>query len=281
MLNRYFLAAALDLSLAAAVRGAPTHQDVVELSPATTAPIAVTAAKKSADAPLISPIVFETSWQDATADEKTAFLEANPEIREKIQLKWERTSPSQRKSLLKKYALGNRPLKHKWQDATPEEKIAFLGTEPEVRQRLKENWELLTQDQRLQLVRRRPSIARRALHHSWADATPEEKAAFLESQLDLRKILEKAWSLAAGSASTYKSWDQAAPGEHSQFIRDISAALDAARLRWDQSDPMVRTHSIRKWVGWKLKPAEPAPAAHSPAASGSAKKSAKAAKAKK
>lgn len=236
------------------------HQDVLELSPTTTIHM-TTAAKalQNPDAPLVHPqgVVFETNWQDATVDEKTAFLEASPEMREKIQAKWERASPAQRKNLLKKYSVGSRPLKHAWKDAAPEEKIAFLGTEPEVRQRIKETWEMLTQNQRLQLVRKRPAIIRKALHHSWTDATPEEKAAFMESQLDIRKNLEKAWSLAAGETSAYKSWEQAGPGERAQFLSSVSTALDMARARWDRLDPAARGYQIRKWAGWKLKPAPP------------------------
>lgn len=200
-----------------------------------------------------APAVFSSGWKEASADEKTAFMDAYPEIRSKVQEKWDKATAQQRKDLLKRQAqLANRPLRHRWSEATPEERVAFLSTVPDMRARLQEQWELLTPDQKLQITKKRPYAGRVALYHSWADATGEEKAAFLESQPDLRRGAGQAWGIVSTSGHT--TWNEATPEEKSQFLEGGSQLQDKVRERWKEVNPQDRARLVQKWSGWKLKP---------------------------
>src|SRR3989441_8291051 len=66
---------------------------------------------------------FQTSWQDASPDEKALFLEAFGETSRTVQERWERATPDERRRILRAHPLlGARALKHRWASATPEER---------------------------------------------------------------------------------------------------------------------------------------------------------------
>lgn len=227
-------------------------------APAPAAPPAAPAASP------VTPAVFESAWKDATADEKAAFLEATPEICDRVKEKWDTTPSKQRVLLLKGVAsLANRPLKHQWAEATPEERVAFLSTIPPLRRRLKENWDLLTPEQKRQFVTKRPYSGRTKLHHGWTDATPEEQTAFLASQLDLSRGMARIWELAA--TSPVKSWKNSSPEEQTKFLQMNFYIHENLQKRWQEISPTARAALVRRWPGWKIKSLAIPAAAGSPA----------------
>ncbi|MBI4376572.1 MAG: hypothetical protein HY549_08995 [Elusimicrobia bacterium] len=201
-------------------------------------------------APAERPL-FSGSWKDANVEERSAFLEASPELKVKVQEKWDKSNPKQRQQAVKNHPLlGKRSLKHKWADATPEEKAAFLNSLPEVRQRVKESWDLLTPEQRTELVLKRPSARRNALHHGWSEATREERLAFVESQPDIRSRLSKMWQIAA--AAQGKAWAEA--GDDKMRFFELSLGIQGeVENRWKKLTPAQRAQAVNRWPHWKLR----------------------------
>src|SRR5205823_9992574 len=150
------------------------------------------------------PAAFQTSWQDASPDEKALFLEAFGETSKTVQERWEKATPDERRRVLRAHPLLDaRALKHHWVSATPEERAAFLDASPRTVQKIKDAWEKATPEQRKMLALEHPYFARKAFHHAWAQATPQEKIAFLLAHPALLAALKARWT---GATAWQKQW---------------------------------------------------------------------------
>ena len=228
------------------------------------------AAEEPAEAPakakLASP--FEGEWADASADEKAAFLEIYGESRDFVQKEWDKASPEVRRKVLAGHPLiGARSLKHHWVSATPEERAAFLEAHPKTAAKVKKGWDEATPDQRRTLSKEHPYFARKAMYHSWMEATPREKIAFLDSQTKLKAELRNRWAMSSkaqkqwysknypglNALSEGKNFGQASVEERALFLEANPSVSQKAREAWQKTGPEARAELVRKWGGWPLR----------------------------
>jgi hypothetical protein len=211
---------------------------------------------------------FQASWQEASPDEKALFLEAFGESSKVIQERWDKATPDERKKILRAHPLlGARPMKHRWVSATPEERAAFLEASPRTVLKVKDAWENATPEQRKMLALEHPYFARKAFHHGWTQATPQEKIAFLVAHAALYGELKIRW---AGSTAVQKDWyARNYPGieslahsrhwaettieERALFLEANPAIAEKAREAWQKTQPEMRATLVRKWQGWPLR----------------------------
>src|SRR5438552_14052357 len=211
---------------------------------------------------------FQTSWQDASPDEKALFLEAFGETSKTVQERWEKATPDERRRVLRAHPLlGARALKHHWVSATPEERAAFLEASPRTVQKIKDAWEHATPEQRKLLALEHPYFARKAFHHAWTQATPQEKIAFVIAHPALYVELRSKWSGATAAqkqwyAKNYpgidalassKAWAEITTEERAAFLEANAVIADKARDAWQRTQPEMRATLARKWQGWPLK----------------------------
>ena len=210
------------------------------------------------------PGPFQSSWQEASDDEKALFLEAFGESSKAVQERWDKATPEQRHRILQANPLiGARALKHRWASATPEERAAFLDATPRTAQKVKEAWESATPEQRKILALEHPYFARRALHHGWLQATPQEKIAFLAAHPALNAELRARWAGASGSqkqwyAKNYPglesgSWAELTTEQRALFVEANPAIAEKAREAWQKMQPEARAAAVRRWQGWPLR----------------------------
>jgi len=211
---------------------------------------------------------FEGEWADASADEKAAFLEVYGESRDAIQKDWDKASPELRKKILSgNPLLFARALKHHWVSATPEERAAFLEAHPKTAAKIKKGWDEATPDQRRTLSKEHPYFARKAMYHTWMEATPREKVAFLGAFPKLHAELHGRWSGATKAqkqwyAKNYpglnvlvegKTWGQTSPEERALFLDANPNVAEKARDAWQKTPPEKRADIVRQWAGWPLR----------------------------
>ena len=212
---------------------------------------------------------FQGSWLEASADEKALFLEAFGESSRAVQERWDKATPDERKKILRAHPLlGARTMKHRWATATPEERAAFLEATPRMVQKIKEAWENATPEQRKLLALEHPYFARKALHHAWTQATPQEKVAFLVASPPLYGELKARWAGATAwqkqwfvknypgmeSLATSKAWAETSTEERALFLEANPVVAEKARDAWQKMQPEMRATVARKWQGWPLKP---------------------------
>src|SRR6266481_1346049 len=257
-------------------------------------------------APQKAPVVkaaaqgpFQSSWEQASPDEKALFLEALGESSKAVQERWDKSTPEERRKILRAHPLlGARAMKQKWVSATPEERAAFLETSPKTVQKVREAWENATPEQRKMLALEHPYFARKALHHAWTQATPQERIAFLVANPVLHAELKARWAGANAwqrqwyvknypgieSLAGSKHWAEITTEQRAIFLEANPAIEDRVREAWQKTQPETRAAMARKWQGWPLKAyqarlenAKPlGPAKTRPAATTAMKKTAKA-----
>src|SRR5437764_3269165 len=260
---------------------AATASAPAETTPAAEAPKAVEPAAEPAVEPaqaqqaepqkVVPPIrtvvaqaPFQTSWQDASPDEKALFLESFGESSKAIQERWEKATPEQRKKILRGHPLlGARALKHHWASATPEERAAFLEATPRTAQKVKEAWENASPEQRKMLALEHPYFARKAFFHGWMQATPQERIAFLVAHPALNAELKARWTGASPAQKQWyarnypglesKNWAEITTEERALFLEANPAIADKAREAWQKTQPDARAAMARKWQGWPLR----------------------------
>jgi 2-oxo-4-hydroxy-4-carboxy--5-ureidoimidazoline (OHCU) decarboxylase len=265
-------------------RPAPSAQRAQEPAPATTEPSkAVEPAAPSAAEPVRAEAAevekappakaaaqapFQTSWQDASPDEKALFLEAFGESSKLMKERWDKATSDERRKILRAHPLlGARAMKHHWISATPEERAAFLEATPRTVQKVKEAWENATPEQRKMLALEHPYFARKALHHAWTQATPQERIAFLVANPALHAELKARWSGANAwqrqwyvknypgieSLAAARHWAEVTTEQRAIFLEANPAIEDRVREAWQKAQPEVRAALARKWQGWPLK----------------------------
>jgi hypothetical protein len=223
------------------------------------------AAEEKAPAAKAGPQPFQASWQEASPDEKALFLESLGESSKVIREHWDKSTPEERKKILKANPLlSARPLKHHWVSATPEERVAFLEAHPKTLQKVKEAWESATPEQRKMLALEHPYFARKALYHVWMEATPQEKIAFLAAQPSLSAELKNRWTGCTAwqkqwYAKNYpglecgKPWADTTTEERALFLEANPGIAEKVREAWQKAQPEVRATLVRKWQGWPLR----------------------------
>ncbi len=259
-------------------------QKVEEATPPTTEPSkAVEAAPPSAAEPVRAEAAeaekappakaapqgpFQTSWQEASADEKALFLEAFGESSKLVQERWDKATSDERRKVLRAHPLlGARAMKHRWISATPEERAAFLEATPRTVQKVKEAWENATPEQRKMLALEHPYFARKAFHHAWTQATPQERIAFLVANPALHAELKARWVGANAwqrqwyvknypgieSLAAARHWAEITTEQRAIFLEANPAIEDRVREAWQKTQPETRATLARKWQGWPLK----------------------------
>ena len=163
--------------------------------------------------------------------------------------------------------LGARPLKHHWVSATPEERAAFLESHPKALQKIKEAWDNASPEQRTTLALEHPYFARKALHHAWMQALPQEKIAFLAAHPAIAAELKTRWTSSnewqkRWYATNYpglealasgKAWADTSTGERILFLEANPGTAEKAREAWQKAPPEMRATLVRKWQGWPLR----------------------------
>jgi len=211
---------------------------------------------------------FQSGWQDTSPDEKALFLEAFGESSKMLQERWDKATPDERRRILRAHPLiGARLLKHRWASATPEERAAFLEASPRTMQKVKEAWENATPEQRKMLALEHPYFARKAFHHGWMQATPQEKIAFVSALPTVQAELKARWTGATTwqkqwyarnypgveSLATGKHWADISTEERAVFLEANPATAEKARESWQKMQPELRAAMVRKWQGWPLR----------------------------
>ena len=211
---------------------------------------------------------FQSSWADASPDEKALFLEAFGESSKLLREGWDKATSDDRKKVLRWHpVLGARPLKHHWVSATPEERAAFLESHPRTLQKIKEAWEKASPEQRTTLALEHPYLARKALHHAWMQALPQEKIAFVAAHPAIASELKARWTNAnewqrRWYATNYpgieqvasgKPWAETSTGERVLFLEANPGIAEKAREAWQKAQPEMRAALVRKWPGWPLR----------------------------
>jgi len=211
---------------------------------------------------------FQTSWQEASPDEKALFLESFGESSKLIQERWDKATSDERRKILRAHPLlGARAMKHRWVSATPEERAAFLEATPRTMQKVKEAWENATPEQRKMLALEHPYFARKAFHHAWTQATPQERIAFLVANPALHAELKARWAGAnAWQRQWYvknypgiealagaRHWAEITTEQRVIFLEANPAIEDRVREAWQKAQPEARATLARKWQGWPLK----------------------------
>jgi 2-oxo-4-hydroxy-4-carboxy--5-ureidoimidazoline (OHCU) decarboxylase len=236
--------------------------------PAQPAPAQQAAPQKAPVAKAAAQGPFQSSWEQASPDEKALFLEALGESSKAVQERWDKATPEERRKILRAHPLiGARPMKQKWVSATPEERAAFLEASPKTVQKVREAWESASPEQRKMLSLEHPYFARKALHHAWSQATPQEKIAFLVAHPQIHAELKARW---AGANAWQKQWyaknypgiDSLASGRHwaetsteerALFLEANPGIEEKIRGAWQNTQPEMRATLVRKWLGWPLK----------------------------
>ena len=232
----------------------------VDAAPAPAAPAEAhkpPAARTAAQGP------FQSRWQDASADEKALFLEAFGESSKAVVERWDKATPEQRQKIVRADPLiGARALKHRWASATPEERAAFLEATGRIAQKMKEAWDNATPEQRKMLALEHPYFARKAFHHAWMQATPQEKIAFLAAHAALNAELKARWTGATAAQKAWyaknypglesKNWADFTTEERALFLEANPAIAAKARGAWQNTQPDARAALVRRWQGWPL-----------------------------
>jgi len=202
-----------------------------------------------------APVVFQSAWADASADEKALFLEAFGESSKSLQERWDKATPEERRKVLRAHPLlSARPLKHRWVSATPEERAAFLEATPRVVGKVREAWGGASPEQRKLLALEHPYFARKAFHHGWMETTPQEKIAFLSAHPALHAELKARWTGASAAqrqwyARNYPGIDLLAGGGHwadtsteerALFLQANPAISEKVRDAWQKTQPEMR-----------------------------------------
>src|SRR5207302_234660 len=113
-----------------------------------------------------------------------------------------------------------------------------------------------------------PYFARKAFHHAWTQATPQEKVAFLVAHPPLYGELKAKWTGATAwqkqwfvknypgmeSLASSRPWAETATEERALFLEANPAIAEKARDAWQKTKPEMRATLARKWQGWALKP---------------------------
>ena len=211
---------------------------------------------------------FQAGWQEASPDEKALFLEALGESSKVVQERWDKASAEERRKILRAHPLlGARAMKHRWVAATPEERAGFLEASPRTAQKVREAWENATPEQRKMLALEHPYFARKALHHSWTQATPQEKIAFLVALPPLHAELKARWAGATAwqkqwyarnypgieSLARERHWAETTTEERSLFLEANPGIAEKVREAWQKDQPEMRAALVRRWQGWPLK----------------------------
>jgi 2-oxo-4-hydroxy-4-carboxy--5-ureidoimidazoline (OHCU) decarboxylase len=208
---------------------------------------------------------FQSSWEEASPDEQALFLEAFGESSKLIRERWDKASPDERKRTLRWHpVLGARPLKHHWVSATPEERAAFLESHPKTLQKVKEAWDNASPEQRKTLALEHPYFARKALHHTWLLAIPQEKIAFVAAHPAIAAELKTRWERASEWQKRWytknilglelaKPWTETSTEERAVFLDANPGIAEKAREAWQKAQPEMRASMVRKWQGWPLK----------------------------
>jgi len=210
---------------------------------------------------------FQSSWEEASPDEKALFLEAYGESSKLIRERWDKGTADERKKTLRWHpVLGARPLKHHWVSATPEERAAFLESHAKTLQKVKEAWDNASPEQRKTLALEHPYFARKALHQPWLLAIPQEKIAFLMAHPALSAELKTRWERANEWQKRWytkncpglelangKPWTETSTEERAIFLDANPGIAEKAREAWQKAQPEMRASLVRKWQGWPLK----------------------------
>ena len=208
---------------------------------------------------------FQSSWEEASPDEKALFLEVYGESSKLIRERWDKGTADERKKTLRWHpVLGARPLKHHWVSATPEERAAFLESHAKTLQKVKEAWDNASPEQRKTLALEHPYFARKALHHGWLLAIAQEKIAFLVAHPTLSAELKTRWERASEWQKRWytkncpglelaKPWTETSTEERATFLDANPGIAEKAREAWQKAQPEMRASLVRKWQGWPLK----------------------------
>ena len=211
---------------------------------------------------------FQSGWLDASPDEKALFLEALGESSKLLQERWDKATPDERRKILRAHPLiSARPMKHRWVSATPEERAAFLDATPRTMQKVKEAWEKASPEQRKMLALEHPYFARKAFHHGWMQASPQEKIAFVSALPTVHAELKARWTGATTwqkqwyarnypgveSLGNGKHWADTSTEERALFLEANPAIAEKARESWQRMQPDLRAAMVRKWQGWPLR----------------------------
>ena len=211
---------------------------------------------------------FQSSWEQASPDEKALFLEALGESSKAIQERWDKATPEERRKILRAHPLlGARPMKQKWVSATPEERAAFLEASPKTVQKVREAWESASPEQRKMLALEHPYFARKALYHAWNQTTPQEKIAFLVAHPQVHAELKARWAGANAwqkqwyaknypgldSLAGSRRWAETTTEERALFLEANPGIEEKVRDNWQKTQPDLRATVVRKWIGWPLK----------------------------
>ena len=108
-----------------------------------------------------------------------------------------------------------------------------------------------------------PYFARKALHHAWMEATPQEKIAFLAAHPALNAELKARWTGASASQKQWyarnypglqpKSWSETTTEEKALFLEANPAIGEKVREAWQKTQPDARAAMARRWQGWPLR----------------------------
>jgi len=226
------------------------------------------AQKAPATKAMLSAAPFQSSWDQASADEKALFLEAFGESGKVVQERWDKATPEERRKILRAHPLlSARPMKHRWVSATPEERAAFLETSPKTVQKVREAWENASPEQRKMLSLEHPYFARKSLQHAWSQTTPQEKVAFLVAHPQLYTELKARWTGATAwqkqwyarnypgldSLAGSRHWAETTTEERALFLEANPGVEEKVRDDWQKTQPELRATAVRKWIGWPLK----------------------------